>query len=180
MRPIPDGYTITRSDPDEVAALIEINLAADQLFAPTGLIGEDDLLDHVPEAVLHDAIAAQHVLVVRTQRGVPVGFALTSERGETLYLDQISVHPDHGRRGLGAALVRRVIADARHRRLKAVTLSTFRDLPWNGPFYRKLGFKEIPEHKLAPWMITLQTAQAETLDVSKRCFMRRRFALDWG
>ncbi|MEM7767637.1 MAG: GNAT family N-acetyltransferase [Pseudomonadota bacterium] len=177
MGRVPDGYHITRADNDEVATLVEIDLAASQLFAPTGLIAEADLLEHVPETVFGDAITMGHLFSLRDHRGAPVGFALTSVRGETLYLDQISVHPDHGRKGLGAALVSRVVDDAKDRGLKTVALSTFRDLPWNGPFYRKLGFKEIRPDKLDPWMVELEKIQAETLDVSKRCFMRKK--LGW-
>ncbi len=177
MRRLPKGYSITVADGEEVPALVAVDLAASQLFAPTGLIAEADLLEHVPETVFRDAIDMGHLFVAREHHGAPVGFALTSVRDGTLYLDQISVHPDHGRRGVGAALVTRVIADAKDRGFRAVTLSTFRDLPWNGPFYRKLGFREVPAGKLEPWMLELQAIQAESLDVTKRCFMRRK--LGW-
>jgi len=174
MRRVLDEYSITRADSDEVDRLVEINLAADRLFDDTGLIDDASLLEHVPETVFADAIAMSHLFVVRGDYGEAVGFTLTSVRDGMLYLDQVSVHPDHGRKGLGAALVNRVINDARHRGLKSVALSTFRDLPWNGPFYKKLGFREIPRSRLADWMLELEAVQAETLDVSKRCFMRRR------
>lgn len=178
MRRLPSGYEITRADPEEIDALIAVNLASDTLFAGTGLISEADLGAHVPAEVFDQAIAARDVFVVRwAQQAGIVGFTLTSERGGTLYLDQISVHPDHGQRGIGRALMRRVFADARARGLRYVTLSTFKDVPWNSPFYRKLGFKPLSGHKITPWMTELEAAQAETLDVSKRCFMRKRVKL---
>jgi len=177
MRRVPDGYHITQGHREEIPALVEINLAADQLFAPTGLIAAADLLEHVPETVFADAIEMGHLFTARESHGLPVGFALTSVRGDTLYLDQVSVHPGHGRRGVGAALVSRVVEDARDRGIRSVTLSTFRDLPWNGPFYRKLGFREVPEKKFESWMLELQALQAETLDITKRCFMRRKLGL---
>ena len=115
--------------------------------------------------------------VDRAGSGIPVGFALVSLRGGTLYLDQISVHPDHGRQGLGAALLGRVVDEARTRKLRRVTLSTFRDLPWNGPFYARHGFREIKRSDMANWMLDLERIQAEDLDISKRCFMVRK--LGW-
>lgn len=177
MRRLPDGYEITRADGDDVDDLIAVNLAADELFAETGLIDDADLGDHVPADILRDAIGARHVFVARSARGDVVGFTLTSQRGGTFYLDQISVHPDHGKKGIGRVLVERVITDARDRGFRWATLSTFRDVPWNGPFYRKLGFREIGRHKYAPWMEELEAAQTATLDISKRCFMRKRLKL---
>ena len=175
MRRCPSGYEITRADVDEIDELIAINLAADQLFAGTGLVNDDDLDKHIPAEVFEKAIKERDVFVARfTDTAEPVGFTLSSERGGTLYLDQISVDPAHGRKGLGRSLVSRVEEDARDRGLKTVTLSTFRNLPWNGPFYRKLGYKVIKPGRIADWMTELQNMQAQTLDVSKRCFMTKR------
>ena len=53
------------------------------------------------------------------------------------------VHPDHGRRGLGARLLRAVLDLARARGCGVVTLTTYRDLPWNAPFYARHGFAEV-------------------------------------
>lgn len=174
MQQTRSDYVITPALPEDVNRLIEVDLAAGQLFAPTGLLSDDALHDHVPEAVLHQAIEAEDLLKTSTQDGMLAGFALVSRRGGTLYLDQISVHPEHGRRGLGAELVRRVLLIAKQRRLKQVTLSTFRDVPWNGPFYGKLGFREIARKDMADWMLELERIQAESLDVSQRCFMVRK------
>ena len=177
MRRLPDEYEITRADAEEVGDLIAIDVAANGLFAGTGLIDEAELDDHVPGEVLGEAIAGRNVFVARSGQGEVVGFTLTSERGGTLYLDQISVHPEHGKKGIGRALVDRVLTDGRDRRFRWVTLSTFRDVAWNGPFYRQFGFREIRRDKYAPWMEELEAAQAKTLDVTKRCFMQKRLRL---
>lgn len=178
IRRPPAGYVITGAATDEIPALIAIDLAASQLFAGTGLLDEEDLKDHVPEAVLGAAIPGGHLHVARDRKGVAAGFVLTSVREGNLYLDQISVDPAHGRQGLGGALIARVMAEAKDRGLKRVVLSTFRDLAWNGPFYRKHGFRELPRRKMEKWMIEIEAAQDENgLDVRKRCFMARR--LGW-
>ncbi len=174
MRRLPDGYSISGVAADEIPDLIAIDLAASQLFSGTGLLPEEELLDHVPAEVFEAAIPQGHVFVVRGRKGEPAGFVLTSLRGDTLYLDQISVHPDQGRQGLGAALIRRVFEDAGDRGLKTVTLSTFRDLPWNAPFYHTLGFRELARKRMTDWMLEIEARQAEVMDVTKRCFMVRR------
>jgi 4-diphosphocytidyl-2-C-methyl-D-erythritol kinase len=173
-RRLPDGYTITPAAPEDVADLVFADLAASRLFAGTGYLPDEALTDHVPIETLEAAMAPGHLTAVRC-RGDAVGFAMTSVRGNSLYLDQISVDPAHGRKGLGAALMEHVIRDAGRRGLKSVTLSTFRDLAWNGPFYRSLGFRELARKHMEDWMLELEASQAANgLDVSKRCFMVRR------
>jgi GNAT superfamily N-acetyltransferase len=160
----------------DIEALVAIDLAAGQMFAPTGLLDADALNDHVPMSVLADAIRAGLVIVMR-EDDQPAGFALVSRREGSLYLDQISVDPTHGRQGLGRALIAAVFKLARQQREKRVTLSTFRDVAWNGPFYRRLGFRELPRHRLTAWMKELESLQARSMDVTKRCFMEKR--LGW-
>lgn len=174
MQRLPQGYSIARADQEEVERLIDIDLAAGQLFNDSGLISDDALSDHVPADIFETAIDNQNLLTARNEKGLAVGFALTSERAGTFYLDQISVHPDFGRKGLGSALIKRVVEEAKFRKLKTVTLSTFREIAWNGPFYKKHGFKEIARRQMEDWMIDLEKVQAASLDISQRCFMRRK------
>jgi GNAT superfamily N-acetyltransferase len=157
----------------ELEALIRIDLAAGQLFAPTGLLSAEQLVDHVPRSVLAEAIEAGHLLVVR-EGDRPAGFAMVSKRDGSLYLDQISVDPGHGRKGLGRALIAGVVKLARREKSKRVTLSTFRHVAWNGPFYRRLGFRELPRKHMTDWMKELESLQARSMDVSQRCFMEKR------
>lgn len=172
MHQIPDEYKIMHAVLDDVPALIAVDKAASTLFEPTGLLSPEALKDHVPAAILEQEIPRDNVLVVRNQHAWAVGFALIRPRAHGLYLDQISVHPDHGKQGLGRALVHAVLDVANTRKLPHVTLSTFRELPWNGPFYHSLGFRELPKRRYEPYMIEIEEAQSQIMDVSKRCFMR--------
>jgi 4-diphosphocytidyl-2-C-methyl-D-erythritol kinase len=175
MRRLPHGYQISSAAAEEIPDLVAIEIAANALFAGTGLLPPDTLGNHVPAEVFAEAIPAGHVHTVRDDKGRLAGFTLTSVRGKALYLDEISVHPDHGRQGLGAALLGRVAAEAKDRGLRTVLLSTFLDPPWNAPFYRRHGFRIVPKRRYENWMLQMEAVQAERgLDVSKRCFMSRR------
>ncbi|MEL7111031.1 MAG: GNAT family N-acetyltransferase [Pseudomonadota bacterium] len=174
MSDLPEGYSIALGDLDDIAALIAVDKAASAMFEPTGLLSADSLNDHVPEDVFETEIPVGNVFVARNEHGWAVGFALVRLRGNGLYLDQVSVHPDHGKKGIGRALVIRVLADAETRKLPHVSLSTFRDVAWNGPFYASMGFREIPRAKLEPYMLEIEEAQKPFMDVEKRCFMRRK------
>ncbi len=89
----------------------------------------------------------------------PVGFALAIELDGRLHLEEMDVHPAHGRRGLGSALIGAVCAAAR-RRGQEVTLSTFREVPWNAPFYAQLGFRQLEDAELTPGLRRLREDEA--------------------
>ncbi len=74
----------------------------------------------------------------------PVGFALMKFPGGTAWLDQLSVLDRWQGRGLSTALIDRTAAAARARGFDTLYLSTYRDVPWNAPFYARRGFEELP------------------------------------
>jgi GNAT superfamily N-acetyltransferase len=86
----------------------------------------------------------------------------------------LSVDPAHGRRGLGARLVEASCNMAYARGARAMTLSTFHDLAWNGPFYTKLGFRELTPSDWTPGLYVLHAREIDIkLPIERRCFMRK-------
>ncbi|PPF90474.1 GNAT family N-acetyltransferase [Clavibacter michiganensis] len=73
-----------------------------------------------------------------------VGFAHVLEVDGLAHLEQVSVPPEHGRRGRGRALVEAAAGEARRRGHRRITLRTFADVPWNAPSYARMGFVEEP------------------------------------
>jgi GNAT superfamily N-acetyltransferase len=94
---------------------------------------------------------------------------------DAVHLEEVDVRPDHGRRGLGTKLVLQVCRWAASSGYACVTLTTFRDVPWNMPFYARLGFAVVPPVQLS---IALRGAvDNETrrgLDPLRRVVMRRQ------
>ncbi|WP_233515485.1 GNAT family N-acetyltransferase [Marinitenerispora sediminis] len=80
----------------------------------------------------------------------PVGFAVLGVLDGAAHLEQIAVDPAHGRRGIGGALLAAACADARRRGYRRMTLTTFRDLAWNAPWYARHGFAPVPESAWGP------------------------------
>ena len=134
---------------EELEYLREIEFASGALFAEIGW-HEVAASDSLPLDVLQDQQRAGMVWVVADASDRAVGFAAASEMGNTIYLEQISVHPAHGRRGIGRLMIKTLCDWARANDYQAVTLLTFRDVFWNAPFYSRLGFRPLEINNLAP------------------------------
>lgn len=132
--------TIRLARPSDLPALPEIERAAAALFRDRGL---HELFSTVltDAGDLARACAEGRLWVAVCASGAPVGFAVGSLVGDNAHLDELDVHPDQGRRGIGRALVEAVIAWARATGRPALTLTTLRDVPWNAPFYERMGFR---------------------------------------
>ena len=89
------------------------------------------------------AATEQRAWVAIDDLGAVIGFAVAWVIDGEGHLDELAVVPAHGRRGVGRALVDEVLAWTAARGLPSVTLITFREVPWNGPYYEKLGFETV-------------------------------------
>lgn len=147
------GYTIRLARPSDVPLLPSIEDRANALFDDwSGILGlsSGGSSQLVPVETLATAQQAGHLWVAADSADDPVGFALVSPVDDGAHLDELDVLPEHGRRGLGSALVETVVAWAGRQGYGAVTLTTFRDIPWNAPLYERLGFRIIGETELGP------------------------------
>jgi GNAT superfamily N-acetyltransferase len=170
---IESGYSITTGRLQDVPCLASIELEAAQL-----------LRSHAPQSVLDettseaDFLKAQAAgrLWVALAGDAPVGFALVEMLARDLpHLKEIDVHPSHGRRGAGTALVRAVCEWTRRSGYSAITLTTFRAVPWNMPFYSRLGFEEVSDEELRPEIEAVVADEASRgLDPHCRVVMRYR------
>jgi len=115
-----------------------IEAAADQLLVEQ--FGPELFTDVTPGK---DRVADPGFVLVA---GRPcVGFAHVLEERGTAHLQQLAVDPAHGRRGLGTALLNACCEEARLRGYSQLSLTTFRDVPYNAPWYARLGFVIIDE-----------------------------------
>ena len=94
-------------------------------------------------AGLERAATERRAWVAVDDVGSVIGFAVAWVVDGEGHLDELAVVPAHGRRGVGRALVDEVVAWTVAQGLPSITLTTFRDVPWNGPYYEKLGFQVV-------------------------------------
>jgi len=142
-RDFPEEIRVAR--PEEYEALRRIEEAADGMFADVGIgpFHQSDDDNHLAQAA-----------VVLATGDPAVGFACVEVVDGAAHIWQLSVHPLAARRGRGRALVDAVCDWAGANDLPAVTLTTFRDVAWNGPFYARMGFRELGD--LSPGLAAIR------------------------
>jgi GNAT superfamily N-acetyltransferase len=170
VEPIPARIHAAR--PGDVWLLPAIERAAAQAFRAVGIDGP--FLDEVKPVEAHLAAQAEgRLLVAESEDGLPIGFALIEPVDGAPHLEELDVHPHHARRGIGAALVRACVAWARARGAGSLTLSTFRDVPWNAPFYARHGFQPLVAGELGPGLRRIVARErAEGIPMERRVVMR--------
>lgn len=106
----------------------------------------------------------------------PVGFVHVVLREGHAHLEQLSVLPASERRGVGRALVEAACERLAVQGHGQLTLMTYADVPWNAPFYARLGFEEVPaDDPRTPHQAGL-VEHEEALglhDLGRRILMRR-------
>ena len=168
-----DGYTVRRAREGEFALLPTIERAAAGRFRQTAFAAMAD----APLAAEQLDPDHDRVWVAVAPDGTLVGFALAHRVDDAAHLHELDVHPDHARRGLGRRLIEAVARWAREEGLRAITLTTFRAIPWNGPYYARLGFRTLADDELSPSLRAIRLAEtAAGLADTERCCMRRELA----
>ena len=163
-------HRIRKARVAEFGRLNEIERIADQLYATVGL----NLVLQM-QNVPRDRLAEGPVWVACDHADVPVGFLLAGAIDGYAYIEQISVLPDHGRKGIGSTLMQTALAWGKTTPARAMVLSTYRDVPWNQPFYERLGFVEMPETEWNEEIIAARRLEAEQgHDLERRLFMWRK------
>lgn len=129
---------------DDVPQIAPLEQAASELFRDIDMaVIADDA--PIPDDVLKKAVEEQR-LWVATEYGTVRAYLLAEVLPESLHIEQVTVHPDAARRGIGAMLIESVSSDSRATAPGKLTLTTFTDVPWNAPYYARLGFAEVTEN----------------------------------
>ncbi|WP_207556034.1 GNAT family N-acetyltransferase [Intrasporangium flavum] len=160
---------------DDLPGLPALEADADTIFAEHGI-------GPIPPVATTTAELAQAAAVlVAEDAPAPevVGFARLEVVDDQAHLEQLSVHPRARRRGVGAALLDASATWAAHAGHDALTLSTFADVPWNGPFYARHGFEPVSD--LTPGLAALRDTERRLgLDEAGRRVVMRRGVGAWA
>ncbi|MFI7007551.1 GNAT family N-acetyltransferase [Streptomyces sp. NPDC050145] len=164
---------IRSAESADLPRLQDIEVAAGELFRPLGMTS---VADDEPPALteLERLRRTGEAWVAAGDDGTPVAYLVAEEVDGALHIEQVTVHPEAARRGIGRALIERAAVRAGERGLPALTLTTFRDVPWNAPYYARLGFRVLAREELTGGLVRIRAAEAaHGLDRWPRVCMRR-------
>jgi ribosomal protein S18 acetylase RimI-like enzyme len=111
----------------------------------------DELLPHV---------AAGRVWVAVDDGDTAVGYLIVDLVDGHAHVEQVSVLPACSRRGIGRALVEQALIWAGEQEFDAVTLTTFTEVAWNGPYYQRLGFRFLNPGEVGPELQQIRLEEA--------------------
>jgi GNAT superfamily N-acetyltransferase len=155
----------------DLPALRDIERAAGRAFADVDMsaIAEDE-----PPSLAVLGHYQRHGRVWVYGTG-PVAYLLARWADGDVHVEQVSVHPDHAGRGIGRQLIEHLAGWAAERGARALTLTTFADVPWNAPYYeRRCGFRRLGDDELGPDLRQIRDDEAaHGLDRWPRVAMRR-------
>jgi GNAT superfamily N-acetyltransferase len=158
---------------DDAQAVCDIEELAGSLFVAIGMIA-DALAGPADLAEVREQIAAERLWVAVDDEDHVLGYIAMTVLDGHAHLAQVSVDPAHSRRGIGRELIEHAVAWARRRGLVAMTLTTYSDVAWNGPYYEQLGFRRLDEAEWTPGLRAIRAAEvAAGLDEWPRVAMTR-------
>jgi ribosomal protein S18 acetylase RimI-like enzyme len=166
-----NDWTLRLARPEDAELMPAIEFAASQAFAEDPDLINFDFDDTWESAELRQMIGKGHCLVAHVG-DVMAGFIVTEPFRRELHVWEMDVHPRFQGKGIGASLMRACQVDAKNCGFSALTLTTFRDLLWNAPFYSRLGFVEIND--LAAYLrlsAELEEEAQSGLSRERRCAM---------
>ncbi|WP_395305336.1 GNAT family N-acetyltransferase [Enterobacter sp. ECC-019] len=136
------NITVRPTRPGDVTALPAIERAAGERFREDlalAWLADGEVIS--AEQHLEYAERGLSWLVLVNDR--PVGFILAEAHSSSLFIVELSVDLDWQGKGIGRQLIARAADHARRLGLASLTLTTFRNVPWNAPFYARLGFEKM-------------------------------------
>ncbi|WP_330172843.1 GNAT family N-acetyltransferase [Streptomyces sp. NBC_01498] len=145
--------------PADLPRLQDIERAAGEPFRAVGMAAIAD--DEPPPLDLLDRYRlAGRAWVGDDDAGRPVAYLIHDDIDGAAHIEQVSVHPLAARRGLGRALIEHLAGRAASAGLAGLTLTTFADVPWNAPYYTRLGFRTLMESELTDGLREIRRAEA--------------------
>lgn len=161
---------------DDVAVVQAVEQAAGEMFRsfPEPRIAACANHTAMPAAGLAELVQEGRAWVVTVDEEV-VGFLALRVVGGAAHVEEVSVDPRFGGRGYGTRLLDQAAAWAEEHGLPAMTLTTFRDVPWNRPLYERRGYRVLGNDEIGPVLRDLMVEEDERYGLARelRVAMRR-------
>lgn len=169
----PESYYIRSPRNSDIPILEKVERSAAEIFLTANL---GFLLDGptVDPYLLASMANSGHLWIAVDKFDQPIGFIGGQYLEGNFHIIEVSVARAYQGRGIGKALMATMVDQIRAEGYKTITLTTYRDLPWNAPWYSRMGFVEvIPWDAGRSYEQILEEEAQHGLDIRKRCVMRK-------
>lgn len=155
-------FKLRPARPGEGKRLHALEKEAGELFR---CVGMDDIADApaTPPRIYESYISASRARVCE-QDGRLAGFLTWETRDSRCFICEVSVAAAFQGNGVGAQLIAGV---------QQPSLSCFKDVPWNKPYYERLGFLAVDPQSLGPEHVAIVKDEAIRFAPWPRCIMAR-------
>ena len=173
--PSPNGFTIRTANRDDLQMLPAIEIAAGDSFRDLGMVAvaEDEPMSAIALAE-YQLNGRCWVAEATAGPGLVLGYLIAQEVDGCCHIEQVTVHPDAAGNGIGRCLLGWAERWGSGNGMAASTLTTFVDVPWNGPYYLRLGYRYLEKSEETPSLRAIRNAEREQgLDRWPRACMRR-------
>ncbi|OAF98572.1 acyl-CoA N-acyltransferase [Paraphaeosphaeria sporulosa] len=146
-------YTLREATEDDKKTLTIIELDAVALFKTIPELADLGESHASPDQL--STWLSNGRIYIAEDNGKAVGFVAAVTMDTTLYIAEISTIREYQGKGVGLTLIAAVLDWARELsaatgRKPRVSLTTYREITWNAPYYRKRGFREVEAETLGP------------------------------
>ena len=172
-----DDFCLRRASAVDIPQVYVIDASATKKFASIPELADLAENEEEPAKIQHWLNIGRVFLA--EQSGQPVGFVAAYPIDGCLYIAELSVLSSRQGKGIGSCLLNVVFQWARERcvfdrtSIARVFLTTYADVPWNGSWYRRRGFKEADPAILGPSHVEIMAEDIRLLDRPdhRRCCM---------
>ncbi|MEY4511510.1 MAG: hypothetical protein RLZZ450_3632 [Pseudomonadota bacterium] len=166
-------YELRLARTADLARLPAVEMAAAQRFLSSL---HPDAAEGFPISVaLHQTwLAHDGVWIAETAHREIAGFACWVPLAMDMYVVELDVHPVHAGNRVGAQLLDALSTFGGRLGFGRLVLRTFSDVPWNAPYYHRLGFEALPEREEHPELTSVRHHEASVgLDTAARSTLYR-------
>jgi ribosomal protein S18 acetylase RimI-like enzyme len=162
-------FSIRKARPADIPLLERVERSAAELFRTVGL---GFLLDGPTVDPSFLMANTNHLWVAVDWMDRPIGFLVGENLDGSFHIVEVSVAQEFQGRGVGKQLMARMTEEVRREGYKTITLTTYRNLLWNGPWYTRMGFLEVnPLDMGTKYLEILENERQHGLDMTQRCVM---------
>lgn len=181
-------YNIRLATSEDVPVIVQIATSAVAKFGTIPELAHLAKGESFMTAKIQQSLEKGRIFLAEQHGDTPVGFLGAYQVDSALYIAEVSVSNDHNGKGIGGMLIEAVLQWARDRARAnnedeaRVSLTTYAEVPWNGPWYGKRGFKVVDAAIVGPKHVEKMRYDREVRDLNRpgytRCCMLWREKLE--